>query len=129
MRAVTQSGPGGPETLRVENLPVPKPGAGQVLIRVAWAGVNPHDIGQRKRGAPPPGQTPIFGLECAGEIVAVGDAHEAGRIGQKVAALLKPPCRPGTQGRHAGVPVRKKPSLASAKPIAYSHDRATKEFA
>ena len=88
MRAVTQSGPGGPEVLRVETLPVPKPVPGQVLIRVAWAGVNPHDIGQRKRGAPPPGQTPVFGLECSGEIAAVGDASEAGRIGQKVCALV-----------------------------------------
>ena len=88
MRAVTQSGPGGPEVLRVETIPVPKPGPGQVLIRVAWAGINPHDVGQRKRGAPPPGQTPVFGLECAGEIVAVGDAADGGRIGQKVCALV-----------------------------------------
>ena len=88
MRAVTQTGPGGPEVLRVETLPVPKPGPGKVLIRVAWAGVNPHDIGQRKRGAPPPGQTPVFGLECSGEIVAVGDAAEPARIGQKVCALV-----------------------------------------
>ncbi len=88
MRAVTQAAAGGPEVLRVETLPVPTPGPGEVLIRVAWAGVNPHDIGQRKRGAPPAGQTPVFGLECAGEIVAVGDAAEAGRIGQKVCALV-----------------------------------------
>src|SRR5262245_21043778 len=89
MRAVTQSGPGGPDVLRVETLPVPAPGPGQVLIRVAWAGVNPHDCGQRKRGAPPPGQTPVFGLEVAGEIVATGDAADAGRIGQKVCALVQ----------------------------------------
>lgn len=88
MRAVTQSGPGGPEMLRVETLPVPKPGPGEVLIRVAWAGVNPHDTNQRKRGAPPPGQTPVFGLECSGEIVAVGNAADGGRIGQKVCALV-----------------------------------------
>lgn len=87
MRAVTQSGPGGPEVLRLETLPVPQPGAGQVLIRVAWAGINPHDVGQRKRGAPPPGQTPVFGLECSGEIVAVGDEADKARIGQKVCAL------------------------------------------
>ena len=88
MRAVTQSGPGGPEVLRVETIPVPKPGPGHVLIRVAWAGINPHDVSQRKRGAPPPGQPPVFGLECAGEIVAVGDAADGGRIGQKVCALV-----------------------------------------
>ena len=88
MRAVTQSGPGGPEVLVVETLPVPKPGQGEVLIRVAWAGVNPHDTNQRKRGSPPPGQTPVFGLECSGEIVAVGSAADAGRIGQKVCAIV-----------------------------------------
>jgi NADPH:quinone reductase len=88
MRAVTQSGPGGPEVLRVESLPVPKPGPGEVLIRVEWAGVNPHDLNQRNRGAPPPGQTPIFGLECSGEIVAVGDPTASSRIGSKVCALV-----------------------------------------
>lgn len=88
MRAVTQSGPGGPEVLRVETLPVPKPGPGQVLIRVAWAGVNPHDFGQRRRGHSPPGHTPVFGLECSGEIVAAGDAAGRQRIGEKVCALV-----------------------------------------
>lgn len=88
MRAVTQSGPGGPEVLRVEQRQVPQPAAGEVLIRVSWAGVNPHDINQRNRGAPPPGQTPVFGLECSGEIVAVGDPAEGARIGAKVCALV-----------------------------------------
>ena len=88
MRAVTPAKAGGPEVLRVERLPVPKPGPGQVLIRVAWAGINPHDVGQRNRGAPPPGQTPILGLEVAGEIIAGGDAAGAARIGEKVCALV-----------------------------------------
>lgn len=88
MRAVTQSGPGGPEVLRVETLSVPMPDPGQVLIRVAWAGVNPHDFGQRIRGAPPPGQTPVFGLECSGEIVAAGDDTGKARIGEQVCALV-----------------------------------------
>lgn len=88
MRAVTQSAPGGAEVLRVEQRPVPVPGLGEVLIRVAWAGVNPHDINQRNRGAPPPGQTPVFGLECSGEIVAAGDTAEHARVGEKVCALV-----------------------------------------
>ena len=88
MRAVTPAKAGGPEVLRVEQLPVPKPAPGQVLIRVAWAGINPHDIGQRTRGTPPPGQTPILGLEVAGEIVAAGDAGSEARIGEKVCALV-----------------------------------------
>lgn len=49
--------------------------------------------------------------------------------GQKAAALLKPSCQRGARGRRTSVSVGKKPSLASAKPIAYSHERATKEFA
>ncbi len=88
MRAVGQSGPGGPEVLRVEHLAVPAPKPGEVLIRVEWAGLNPHDLNQRNRGAPPPGQTPIFGLECSGEVVAVGDAGESHRIGSNVCALV-----------------------------------------
>lgn len=88
MRAVIQTVAGGPEVLQVVTLPVPKPGPGQVLIRVAWAGVNPHDIGQRKRGAPPPGHTPIFGLEVSGEVVAAGDAAGILRIREKVCALV-----------------------------------------
>lgn len=89
MRGVIQTAPGGPEVLKCETMPVPKPGPGQVLIRVAWAGVNPHDFSQRKRGHPPPGHTPIFGLECAGEIVAAGDAEGTKRIGEKVCALVQ----------------------------------------
>lgn len=89
MRAVIQTRAGGPEVLEVVTLPVPKPAPGQVLIRVAWAGVNPHDIGQRKRGHPPAGHTPIFGLEVSGEIVAAGDAADAMRIGEKVCALVQ----------------------------------------
>ncbi len=89
MRAVIQNRPGGPEVLEVVRMPVPKPGPGPVLIRVAWAGVNPHDFGQRKRGSPPPGHTPVFGLECSGEIVAAGDAADQGRIGEKVCALVQ----------------------------------------
>jgi putative PIG3 family NAD(P)H quinone oxidoreductase len=89
MRAVIQNRAGGPEVLEVVRLPVPKPGPDQVLIRVAWAGVNPHDFGQRKRGHPPAGHTPIFGLECAGEIVAVGERVDKARIGEKVCALVQ----------------------------------------
>ena len=88
MRAVTPAEAGGPEVLRIETLPVPKPEAGQVLISVAWAGINPHDVGQRTRGAPPPGQTPVLGLEVAGEIVAAGDAAGTARFGEMVCALV-----------------------------------------
>jgi putative PIG3 family NAD(P)H quinone oxidoreductase len=75
--------------LRGEELPVPVPGPGQVLIQVAHAGVNRPDVAQR-RGSypPPPGASPIPGLEVAGHIVAVGDDVTGLAIGTAVAALV-----------------------------------------
>jgi len=89
MMAIDPSTPGGPEVLVPVERPVPRPGPGQYLVRVAAAGVNRPDIMQRKGGyAPPPGVTTIPGLEIAGTIVAVGDAADLGRIGSPVCALL-----------------------------------------
>ena len=68
--------------------PVPVPAAGQVLIRVRWAGVNPHDCNQRRRGAGPAGETDILGLEVGGEIVAVGEGVVPERVGERVCALV-----------------------------------------
>jgi len=89
MIAIGIAGPGGPEMLRGEELPVPVPGPGQVLIQVAHAGVNRPDVAQR-RGSypPPPGASPIPGLEVAGHIVAVGDDVTGLAIGTAVAALV-----------------------------------------
>lgn len=80
---------GGPEILVPVERPVPSPGPGEVLIRVACAGVNRPDVLQR-RGMypPPPGAPSIPGLEVAGEIVAVGPAGDSALVGQKVCALL-----------------------------------------
>ena len=64
MRAIEAPQPGGPEALTLVERPVPKPGAGEVLVEVAAAGVNRPDILQRKGlYAPPPGASPILGLE------------------------------------------------------------------
>jgi len=85
MTAIVATEPGPPELLRPARLPVPQPGPGEVLIRVAAAGVNAPDLAQR-RGAypPPPGHSPLLGLEVAGEIaVPAGDW----RIGDQVVAL------------------------------------------
>ena len=80
--------PGGPEVLRAEQLPVPRPGAGQVLVKVAHAGVNRPDVLQRQGGyPPPPGASPIPGLEIAGEVVALGEGV-VGEVGGKVCALV-----------------------------------------
>jgi len=89
MIAIGIAGPGGPEMLRGENIPVPVPGPGQVLIGVAHAGVNRPDVAQR-RGVypPPPGASPIPGLEVSGHVVAVGDGVTGLPIGTAVAALV-----------------------------------------
>jgi NADPH:quinone reductase len=88
MQAIGIPEPGGPEALRAETLPVPVPGPGQVLIRVAHAGVNRPDVIQRQGFyPPPPGASPIPGLEVAGHVVAAG-AGVALAPGNVVAALV-----------------------------------------
>jgi NADPH2:quinone reductase len=87
MRAVEIARPGGPDVLTPVTRPVPVPSAGQVLIRVAFAGVNRPDALQRAGAyAPPPNASDLPGLEVAGEIVAAGAGAEA-RIGETVCAL------------------------------------------
>ena len=89
MTAVEISKPGGPEVLERASLPTPKPGAGQILVKVAAAGVNRPDVPQRM-GAypPPPGHSPLPGLEIAGEVAAVGSAAARWKVGDKVCALM-----------------------------------------
>lgn len=88
MRAIDPEAPGGPEVLKCVERPVPQAGPGEVLIRVAAAGVNRPDVMQRKGlYPPPPGAPTIPGLEVAGEIVAIGDGVERDMIGQPVCAL------------------------------------------
>ncbi|PZN94196.1 MAG: NAD(P)H-quinone oxidoreductase [Hyphomicrobiales bacterium] len=89
MKQVRFSGPGGPDVIEIETAPVPQPGAGQVLIAVAAAGINRPDCAQRAGSyPPPPGATPIPGLEVSGAIVAVGEGVPASRIGESVCALV-----------------------------------------
>jgi NADPH:quinone reductase len=85
MQAVIADGAGG---LSIVERPVPRADAGEVLIRVAAAGVNRPDVLQ-KRGhyPPPPGAPDILGLEVAGEVVAAGEGAEQ-LLGQKVCALV-----------------------------------------
>jgi len=80
---------GGPEVLRATRRPVPEPGAGEVLIRVAAAGINRPDIMQRiGLYPPPPGASDIPGLEIAGTIVAVGENVVGPAEGDSVCALV-----------------------------------------
>jgi putative PIG3 family NAD(P)H quinone oxidoreductase len=89
MIAIAIREPGGPEVLEAVERPRPEPGAGEVLIRVAAAGVNRPDVMQRRgRYSPPPGVSDIPGLEVAGTIEAVGADVERWRIGDRVCALL-----------------------------------------
>jgi NADPH:quinone reductase len=89
MRAIEISEPGGPEVLRLAERPVPRPGHGQILLGVEWAGVNRPDVLQRAGGyAPPAGASDLPGLEAAGRVAAVGPGVTEWRIGDAVCALL-----------------------------------------
>jgi NADPH2:quinone reductase len=88
MPYVALAGAGGPEVLQLAHGPCPQPAAGEVLIRVLAAGINRPDLAQRAgRYPPPPGASPILGLEVAGEIVACGAGVDARRSGERVCAL------------------------------------------
>ncbi|MEQ1724977.1 MAG: NAD(P)H-quinone oxidoreductase [Sphingopyxis sp.] len=89
MRAIDCPAPGGPDALMLTEMPVPVPKEGEVLIRVATAGVNRPDVLQRMGlYPPPPGASPILGLEVAGEVVASGAGVGAEYRGQKLCALI-----------------------------------------
>lgn len=89
MTAIAIRAPGGPEVLVPEERPTPTPGAGEILVKVAAAGVNRPDVMQRMGLYPPPqGTTDIPGLEIAGEVVALGDGAGRWRVGDKVMALV-----------------------------------------
>ncbi len=81
--------PGGPDVLTPQQQPVPTPAAGEILVKVAAAGVNRPDVMQRQGLYPPPqGATEIPGLEIAGEVVARGAGATRWTIGDKVMALV-----------------------------------------
>ena len=89
MRAVLAREPGGPDTLELVELPDPEPGPGEVVVTVAATAVNRADLLQREgKYPPPPGASDVLGLECVGTITRVGAGVDAGRTGQRVAALL-----------------------------------------
>ena len=89
MTAIEISSPGGPEVLKPCSRPVPVPGEGEVLVKVAAAGVNRPDVVQRKGLYPaPPGASDLPGLEISGTVVAVGADADPGLINQNVCALV-----------------------------------------
>lgn len=89
MRAISIRESGGPEVLSLVEIERPEVGAGQILIKVAAAGVNRPDILQRQGGYPPPAGAPLTpGLEIAGEVEALGQGVKRFRLGDKVCALV-----------------------------------------
>ncbi len=88
MPIIIADGAGGPEVLKPSTGPLPTPKADEVLIRVMAAGVNRPDVAQRM-GAypPPPGASPLIGLEVSGEVVALGDQVTGYKLGDRVCAL------------------------------------------
>ena len=89
MRAIEIREPGGPDVLMAVDRPRPKPGPGEVLIRVAAAGVNRPDVMQRAGYyPPPPGASDLPGLEVAGEVAARGPGLDGWHLGEPVCALV-----------------------------------------
>jgi NADPH2:quinone reductase len=89
MTAIGIKAPGGPEMLVPEQRAVPTPGAGEILVKVAAAGVNRPDVMQRQGlYPPPPGAPDIPGLEIAGDIVALGPDVKRWKVGDRVMALV-----------------------------------------
>lgn len=88
MKFVDHGTGGGPEVLRPSNCPLPTPQAGEVLVKVAFAGVNRPDCLQRSgKYPPPPGASPIVGLEVSGEVAALGEGATRWKLGDKICAL------------------------------------------
>ena len=80
--------PGGPEAMRVSEGPAPSPQPGEILIEVDFAGINRPDVMQRQgKYPPPPGASPILGLEVSGRVAALGEGVSEWKIGDEVTAL------------------------------------------
>ena len=89
MEYVKLDGFGGPEVLKADRMEVPSPGGGEVLVKVAAAGVNRPDVQQRLgQYNPPPGVTQVPGLEISGEVVSLGSGTNRYKVGDKVCALV-----------------------------------------
>jgi putative PIG3 family NAD(P)H quinone oxidoreductase len=89
MTVIGISKPGGPEVLLPETRAVPKPGPGEILIKVLAAGVNRPDVAQRSGSyPPPPGASDLPGLEVAGDVVALGEGAGRHKLGDKVMSLV-----------------------------------------
>ena len=101
MRFIDHGKGGPPSILKPGEAPVPEPAQGEVLMKVAYAGVNRPDILQRSgKYPPPPGASPFLGLEAAGEVVALGAGVTKFELGAQVCAL----CNGGGYAEYVAVP-------------------------
>src|SRR5438270_13091243 len=111
MHVIEITQPRGPEVLKIATRPVPRPKQGELLVKVAAAGVNRPDTMQRAGNYPvPPGASDVPGLELAGSIAAIGESVARWRVGDRVTALVQrggyaeyctvpaPQCRPVPRG-------------------------------
>ena len=88
MRHVALEGFGAPDVMLIVSGPRPLPGQGEVLVKVAAAGVNRPDVAQRQGNyPPPPGASPILGLEVSGTVVGLGEGVSGFAIGDRVCGL------------------------------------------
>src|SRR5690606_25204458 len=79
---------GGAEVMKLAEMPAPTPGPGEVLIEVRYAGVNRPDVAQRAGSyPPPPGASPVLGLEVGGRVAALGEGVDGWQVGDEVCAL------------------------------------------
>src|SRR5437868_13656157 len=89
MKAIVIDRPGDESVLRLGEAPEPAPGARDLLVKVRCAALNRADIMQRQGFyPPPPGASEILGLECSGEVIAVGSEVKGWKVGERVMALL-----------------------------------------
>ncbi|WP_144185715.1 NAD(P)H-quinone oxidoreductase [Elioraea rosea] len=117
MRHIATTGVGGPEVMAVASGPLPVPGPDELLVEVHAAGVNRPDV-QQRRGAypPPPGASPIIGLEAAGVVVGMGSQVSGWQLGEPVCALTNG----GAYAEYVAVPA----AQSLRPPKGYDHLRA-----
>jgi putative PIG3 family NAD(P)H quinone oxidoreductase len=89
MRQIEYGADGSPDSMRIVEAPRPQPGPGEILIEVHFAGINGPDLAQRQgRYPPPPGASPVLGLEVAGRVAETGTGVSEWKVGDRVTALV-----------------------------------------
>jgi putative PIG3 family NAD(P)H quinone oxidoreductase len=120
MKAVVFEKPGDESVLKVGEASDPKPGPGQLLIKVKYAGMNRADLMQRQGFyPPPPGASEIMGLECAGEVAAVGAGVSGWRVGDRAMALLAGGGYAGLAAVDSGSAMKIPPALSDEEGAAF----------